>query len=328
MNAKLSLKGDLRFLLSTRGRDGRYGPQSRDMSLSELIDIFTPEPQAIQSPSVLIFPDFSALANKMDSQIREHFSRFRGEELAQAYDVLFNTWAQTGSIADATSRSRRWEKVMDKSMEYILLAQKRMPEPQRFFKMQSTYVTEVSTKGKMYCEALLFHIIARSAFDPGSLANDITLRGYCQWFKDWVKNYIQDYDYEQLLFSAAMTQQVLCPVLQYLAGEAVPRDAGTYLVDKLKSYGKDDYTRESHWNQDPDWPVEYSCTLKFHVFSNVCWEMVNVLRDLHYRISRIEVFLGVLEEKGSNVDFTRTNETSAIMEAYLAQIEGGTPQTS
>lgn len=53
---------------------------------------------------------------------------------------------------------------------------------------------------------------------------------------------------------------------------------------------------------------------------------MNVLRDLHYRISRIEAFLGVLEEEGSNVDFTRTNETSAIMEAYLALIEGGTPQ--
>lgn len=321
MSTEKDLKDELRFLIATRGRGGCYGPQSRDMSLSDLIGMFTP----VTSPTTVIFPDLTALARRMDAQIREHLNRFQEEELAQSYDVLFNTWTQTSSIADPTNRSRRWEKVMDQSMAYVLLAQKRMPEHQRFWHMLSETVTEVSTKGKMYCEALLFHIISRAAFDPGSLADDITLRGYCQWLKDWLKGYISGYDYTSLLLSAAVFKEAYCPVLQHLAGVNEPRDAATCLADTFRAYKQDDLTRESYWNQDGNLPVEYSRTLKFHKFRDVCWEMVGALRDLHYRISRIEEFLQTLEEKGDEVSFTRTGETSVIMENYLEKIQNDTP---
>lgn len=48
-----------------------------------------------------------------------------------------------------------------------------------------------------------------------------------------------------------------------------------------------------------------------------------MLRDLLYRIDAIEAFLEVLETNGENVSFTRTDETSEIMENYLAQLDNG-----
>ncbi|MDX7715136.1 hypothetical protein [Aeromonas caviae] len=317
MTHKKSLNGDLRFMISTRGRDGRYGPQSKDMHLSDLINLFTTATVTEQSPSTIIFPDLTALARNMDAQIRVHFSRFQEEELAQAYDVLFNTWTQTGSIADPINRSRRWEKVMDKSLEYILLAQKRMPKPLTFENIQSDYVTEIATKGKMYCEALLFHIISRSEFDPGSLTNDITLRGYCQWLKTWVESYISPFDYKHLLSSAAVTNQAFFPVLQYLSGEKSPCDTGTHLAEKIRSSSHIQIS--NHIFKNISKTFEY--TLTFQKFDNVCWEMVSVLWDLHYRVNRIDLFLEALENHGDNVDFSRSRETSEIMDNLLAKIE-------
>ncbi|MDF7790505.1 hypothetical protein P4908_09680 [Pantoea ananatis] len=318
MMEEQNLSGNLRFLISTRGRDGRYGPQSRDMSLSELISVFKPKQASLPSSNTIIFPDLSALARKMDAQIREHFNRFREEELAQNYDVLFNTWTQAGSIANASKRSSRWLKVMDLSMEYILLAQKRMPEPARFSPMQEDCVNEVATKGKMYCEALLFHIVARSTYDHGSLANDVTLRGYCQWLKDWLKGYIDPYDYERLLLGAAVKKPEYLEILQLLAGQNEPLDARALLVDSLSN---PTHVNNSYYSPGPDFAVEMTCKLNFWTFSHASWEMINVLRDLHYRVTRIEKFLEILEDTGENVDFTRTYETNAVMEGFISHVE-------
>jgi len=307
----------LRFVIGTRGRDGRYGPQSKDMSLSDLIDVFKPEDAPLHSLNKVIFPDLSALARKMDAQLREHFNRFRDEELAQNYDVLFNTWTQAGSIADISNRSRRWEKVMDLSMGYILLAQKRMPEPARFWPMREDCVNEVATKGKMYCEALLFHIIARSAFDQGSLANDVTLRGYCHWLKDWLKGYIGPYEYKSLLLCAAVEKMEYFEVLQFLSGNNEHLDARAFLISNLSEPER----ANNYHLGDENFPVNMTCHLKFDNHPDISWKMIEVLRDLHYRVARIENFLGILEDRGENVDFTQTYETSAVMEEFISQIE-------
>lgn len=320
MNLENSSKNDLRFLISTRHRDGRYGPQSKDMTLSELIGVFKPD---VPSTPVLIFPDLRALAQRMDAQIREHFNNYKNEELAQKYDVLFNTWAQTGSIAVEANRSVRWMKVMDLSMDYILQAQKMMPEPQRFDLIVHSHITEVATKGRMYCEALLFHIIARAGFDPGTLINDITLRGYCQWFKGWIKNYINDHDYERMLFGAIYFKPDFAPVLQKLRGVDEPLPPGTLLHNKLKTYSLSDLRRNNEYGHSYNRPEEYSFSMTIHDYGHDCWNIVFTLRDLLYRIDAIESFLEVLETNGENVSFTRTDETSEIMENYLAQLDNG-----
>ena len=317
MDNKQNLNGNLRFLISTRGRDGRYGTQSKDMQLSDLINLFTSTKVTEPSPSTVIFPDLTALARKMDDQIRVHFRQLQEEELEQAYDVLFNTWTQAGSIADPTNRSRRWETVMDKSLVYVLLAQKRMPKPLSLQNICSDRVNEIATKGKMYCEALLFHIISRSAFDPGTLASDITLRGYCQWLKAWVKDYISQDDYSNLLSSAAVTKQDFFTVLQSLSGEKSPHDTGVYLANKILSGNKTEIANP--WYEKCSKRFEY--TLTFQKFHDVCWELVSALWELHYRVSRIELFLKALEENGDNVNFSRSGETTAVMNDYLAQIE-------
>lgn len=206
---------------------------------------------------------------------------------------------------------------MDKSLAYILLAQKRMPKPLSLQNICSEHVNEIAAKGKMYCEALLFHIISRSAFDPGTLANDITLRGYCQWLKDWVKNYILPYDHRRLLSSAAVTKQEFFPVLQCLSGEKSPLDTGTYLAKEIHSARR----VEVYNHRDCKFSTTFEYTLTFQKLHEVCWELVSVLWELYYRVSRIELFLKTLEENGDNVDFSRSGDTTAMMNDYLAQIE-------
>lgn len=266
MNSKPSSKNDLLFLISTRHRDGRYGPQSKDMTLSELIGVFKPD---VPSTPVVIFPDLRPLAQRMDAQIREHFDRFKDEEFAHKYDVLFNTWAQTGSIAVEFNRTKRWEKVMDLSMDYILQAQKMMPVPQRIYEIGFDHITEVATKGKMYCEALLFHIIARAGFDPGSLINDITLRGYCQWMKGWIKNYINDFDYERILFGATYFKPEFTPVLQKLRGVDDPLPPGTILHNKLTKYSLSELRRNYDNGHSYNLPEEYSFSMTIHDYKGV-----------------------------------------------------------
>lgn len=57
------------FFIGTRMSGKRYGPQSKDMQVSEFIALISPK----NEPEKFVLPDFSGLARRIDAQIRNQF---------------------------------------------------------------------------------------------------------------------------------------------------------------------------------------------------------------------------------------------------------------
>lgn len=76
---------------------------------------------------------------------------------------------------------------MDESLDFLVYSSDVMPDinPNN---LKYDDHTQASQKGKMYCVALLYHIIARAAYEPGSVGADSTLPEHCRRMKDWIKN--------------------------------------------------------------------------------------------------------------------------------------------
>ncbi|EHY3018593.1 hypothetical protein ABUO85_004345, partial [Escherichia coli] len=124
------------------------------------------------------------------------------------------------------------EKIMDDSLDFLLYSQDVMPNinPDN---LQYHDYEKVSSKGKMYCVALLFHVIARAAYEPESVGADPTLPEYCRWMKNWIKKTLGHDFLERIMINYALFNPAYFPALQRLSGEKETRDAHTFLADSL-----------------------------------------------------------------------------------------------
>ncbi|WP_114142688.1 hypothetical protein [Escherichia coli] len=111
------------FFLGPRRSDKRYGPQSKDMQVSEFISLISPK----NAPHKVVLPDFTGLAIRLDAQIRNQFHQLKEDEHFLRYRQLSERWYQAGSISDRNNRSKRFEKIMDDSLDFLLYSQDVMP---------------------------------------------------------------------------------------------------------------------------------------------------------------------------------------------------------
>ncbi len=214
--------------IGTRLSGKRYGPQSGDMQVSEFISLISPQ----NAPHKVVLPDFTGLASRLDAQIRKQFHQLKEDEHFLRYRQLSERWYQAGSISDRNNRSKRFEKIMDDSLDFLLYSQDVMPNinPDN---LQCHDYEKVSSKGKMYCVALLFHVIARAAYEPESVGADPTLPEYCRWMKNWIKKTLGHDFLERIMINYALFNPAYFPALQRLSGEKETRDAHTFLADSL-----------------------------------------------------------------------------------------------
>ena len=84
------------FFIGTRRSDKRYGPQSKDMQVSEFISLISPK----NAPHKVVLPDFTGLAIRLDAQIRNQFHQLKEDEHFLRYRQLSERWYQAGSISD------------------------------------------------------------------------------------------------------------------------------------------------------------------------------------------------------------------------------------
>lgn len=106
------------FFIGTRRSDKRYGPQSKDMQVSEFISLISPK----NAPHKVVLPDFTGLASRLDAQIRNQFHQLKEDEHFLRYRQLSERWYQAGSISDRNNRSKRFEKIMDDSLDFCFTA--------------------------------------------------------------------------------------------------------------------------------------------------------------------------------------------------------------
>ena len=92
------------FFIGTRRSDKRYGPQSKDMQVSEFISLISPK----NAPHKVVLPDFTGLAIRLDAQIRNQFHQLKEDEHFLRYRQLSERWYQAGSISDRNNRSKRF----------------------------------------------------------------------------------------------------------------------------------------------------------------------------------------------------------------------------
>ena len=112
------------FFIGTRMAGKRYGPQSKDMQVSEFITILSNH----KKPDKYVLPDFSGLVSRFDAQIRKQFIQQKEDEHYRRYRQLSDRWSQAGSISDQHNRSKRFEKVMDESLDFLVYSSDVMPD--------------------------------------------------------------------------------------------------------------------------------------------------------------------------------------------------------
>lgn len=99
------------------------------MAVSELITLVS----TANNPSQYVMPDFSGLARRLDEQTRAHFVQKEQNDYYRQYRLLSEIWFQAGSIRNPENRSRRFEKVMEESQNFLVLTQDVMPEINPFY---------------------------------------------------------------------------------------------------------------------------------------------------------------------------------------------------
>lgn len=304
------------IFIGTRGDNGRYGPQSRDMAISELISLV----HCKSEPTRIILPDFSGLAQHIDEQLRHHFGQLQEDEYDRKYRHLSGLWHQTGSLSNPTNRSRRFEKVMEQSQEFLVLSQDVMPNI-NFNDLQYQVVNKVNRKGQMYCLALLFHIIARTAFEPESIATDTTLVAHCRWMKNWIKQSLEGRLLSNKMLGIAMLNPKYFPFLLHLSGDTEAHSADEYLANGIRTAAcKEPPECLNHQLQS------YRMTFDYYAIDQRQLDVLEVLRELHYRIDRIEMLLQELAEN-NEVDFNSADKAGIWITEQIGKLEvNETPQ--
>lgn len=297
------------FFLGTRIDSKKYGPQSRDMEASELITLLARENTSTQ----YVMPDFSGLARHIDEQIKGHFIQQKDDDFFRQYRLLSDSWYQAGSISKPENRSRRFERIMEESQKFLVYSHEVMPH---FNPYQLNYydVEKICIKGKMYCLGLLFHIIARTAFDPESIAADVTLIRHCKWMKDWIKNTAGERFLHEMMVNIAITNPVMFPSLQHIGGNKVTQEADTFLAQQFRA---DRDKNEKCVNHNF---LDMEVNFKYRGFSNEQYKLLNILRDLHFRIDRLELLLSELSEN-IDIDFTAADEAGEWINSQVEKIK-------
>ncbi|HAM5260990.1 hypothetical protein [Escherichia coli] len=296
------------FFIGTRRSDKRYGPQSKDMQVSEFISLISPK----NAPHKVVLPDFTGLASRLDAQIRNQFHQLKEDEHFLRYRQLSERWYQAGSISDRNNRSKRFEKIMDDSLDFLLYSQDVMPNINPDDLQWHDY-EKASSKGKMYCVALLFHVIARAAYEPESVGKDPTLPEYCRWMKNWIKKTLGHDFLDRMMIYCALFAPACFPALQRLSGEKETRDVHEFLAEHVRTLAQ---KNSSEVNYRDQWQFTFGYTM----FTKQQFEFLGMMRDVHYRIDCIEqLLLDLIERKV--VDFTDASVAGTWIEKQIQRLE-------
>ncbi|MFJ5317509.1 hypothetical protein [Pectobacterium versatile] len=318
----------LRFHIGTRSEKGRYGPQSQDMSLSDLLELFSP----VVASTQYVFPDLTPLIRHIHEQIEGQFAAQATEQREmkrmQDYNILFNAWSRAATYTDLELRNSDWQAVINKAEHFLVALQQDFPPKASQEQWKSPLVDRIAYIGRLYNEALLFFITARAAREPQSLYRDVTLRGYCHWLRYWVKTYLEPRDCDALLLAAAINKQENYPAVQVLSSDDTPESADVFLATHVRRL------EYRSGNTDTDtFPIarrtyiplrgyesnaKKMCSTLFTLdFNDHHWRLIYTLRDLLYRADRLEAFLTELEQHGDSVAFDQQGYTTETVQALL-----------
>lgn len=219
-----------------------------------------------------------------------------------------------GALNSPDNRSRRFEKVMEQSQEFLVFSQDVMPNINPY-QLQYQDEERVRRKGQMYCLALLFHIIARAAFEPESVAADTTLVAHCRWIKDWVKKTLGPRFLGEQMVRTVMFDPGYFPALQRLGGDTEASSADEYLANCIRTACQETSKCQNGYLQS------FRMTFDYHMQNTQQIEMLEVLRELHYRIDRLEMLLQELAEN-NEVDFTTADTAGKWITEQIGKVEG------
>jgi len=274
--------------LGTRVEAGRFGFMTQDMEISDFISLFTTK----ENRDVYIFPDFSGLIERLEERIKSIYKdahrQAQEDELLLKYDILYNRWKQTGTIAEPRNRGARFEKLMDESVDFLFLNKKMMPYFD-YGDISNKDLSNVSIKGQMYCFSLLLHVIGRAGYESSSFSTDSTMIEHCEWMKNWIIGKVHHRDISKaLLYASFENKDYFYAINKFWCNEnGVNID--TYISKHVRDNGIE---YEKHSNKK-------EVTIKIDIPSREQLSMLETLSMLMLRINRVEGLIKELSENNS-----------------------------
>lgn len=304
---------DQKFMIATRNKKGQIGYLSEGLSLPEFADLFKAKGQ------MQVLVDYSPVIEELHKLHKVASS----EDILKKYNAMFNYWQDAKSYTKELVKVSKSEELSRQANSLIndlqIELQKRWADFEWKWNDQTyelnAMVTSIKRDADIYIDTLLCFVHSKASLDIESFRNDVVLRGYGKFLYDFISEI-----YKRLLRKGRKQDSYLKFIAfeqheklqDYLNLEGQGETSDQFLLRALKEQniydGHDQY--EGPYRE---------ISIRFDSFSNQYVSIVEMLRDLLYKISSVNAFLERLSK--GNHQWDDSSESVDELRESIRQIK-------
>ena len=281
---------DQKFMIATRNKKGQIGYLSEGLSLPEFSDLFKPKGE------IQVLVDYSPVIEALHKLHRTASD----EGILNKYNAMFNFWQDAKTYTKESLKISKSEELSKQANSLINELHLKLQKDGRELSLKwcsplhewRDFVNSIKRDSDIYIDTLLCFIHSKASLDIDSFKGEAVLSGYGKFLKEFVSDIYsrllrggrqQDFYLKFIAFEQPEKLQ------NYLSLEGQGETSDQFLLRVLKeqeTYGGHD-EHEGHYRE---------VSIRFGSFSNEFVSIVEVFRDLLYKISSVNAFLEKLRE--------------------------------
>jgi hypothetical protein len=281
---------DQKFMIATRNKKGQIGYLSEGLSLPEFADLFKPKGE------VQVLVDYSPVIEELHKLHKAASS----EDVLKKYNVMFNYWQDAKSYTKESIKVAKSEELSRQANFLINELQLKLQKDGRELSVKwrsslhelRELANSIKRDSDIYIDTLLCFIHSKASLDIDSFKGEAVLSGYGRFLQDFMSDiYTRFLRYgrqkDSYLKFIAFEQPEKLP--HYLNLENQGETSNQFLLRVLKE-------QKTNGGHDEDQGHYREVSIRFDSFSNEFVSIVEVFRDLLYKISSVNAFLEKLRE--------------------------------
>lgn len=279
-----------KLMIAARNKKGQIGYLSEGLSLPEFADLFKPKGE------VQVLVDYSPVIEELHK-----LHKLAGSEnILKKYNAMFNYWQDAKSYTKESVKILKCDELSQQANRLISELQIELQKSQWELSQkwnaplseQWGWVNAIKRDSDIYIDTLLCFIHSKASLDIDSFKNEIVLSSYGKFLYDLTYS-----TYERLLRIGGAKDSYLKFIAfeqneklqDYLDIEGQGETSDQFLLRVLK----EQKTHDVH--DEYDGPC-LEISFRFGIFSRDYVSLVEVFRDLLFRISSVNAFLEKLRE--------------------------------
>lgn len=281
---------DQKFMIATRNKKGQIGYLSEGLSLPEFANLFKPKGET----QVLV--DYSPVIEALHKLHRTASD----EGILNKYNAMFNFWQDAKTYTKESLKISKSEELSKQANSLINELHLKLQKDGRELSLKwrspphewRGFVNSIKMDSDIYIDTLLCFIHSKASLDIDSFKGEVVLSGYGRFLQEFVSDIYsrllrEGWQQDSYLKFIAFEQPE--KLQDYLNIEGQGETSDQFLLRILKEqsiYGGHD-EHEGHYRE---------VSIRFSSFSYEYISIVEVFRDLLYKISSLNAFLEKLRD--------------------------------